>query len=297
MYINTLEELCFHLNNDRQFLSGQHLYLLFDSNLHNELSSTYFQLDGTLEYYPIFLNTHLEEHIHCSPYLVKISADSQKFIEWFFTYGKQWGFFYLSEHSLDEALKHWQSIIFPQTNDTKNNIENHILLRFYDPKILRSILCDEDQKKATHALAPCQFLYFQNENNQWIKHTPKEDSANVTQQDQGYSLYIKAISKRSELMLWDKSPHLMEKFSSLNLDTAIEQGVSIALNSNFTQQDSILAFLSLWLERGPKILGSQEIQRYLQTPSIPYAEKIYHLREKTPQEDTWNQTPKPPIII
>jgi len=143
MYINTLEELRFHLNNDRQFLSGLHLYLLFDGNLHSELSSTYFQLDNTLEYYPLFLNTHLEEHIHCSPYLVKISTESPKFIEWFFTYGKQWGFFYFSEHSLDEALKHWQSVIFPRKNEAKNNI----LLRFYDPNVLRSILGDKTKRK------------------------------------------------------------------------------------------------------------------------------------------------------
>ena len=293
MHINTLEELCFHIDSDRQFLAGLHLYLLFDSNLNNELSSNYFQLDSTLEYYPLFLNTHLEEHIHCSPYLVKISTESPKFIEWFFTYGKQWGFFYFSAHSLNEALDHWQSIIFLQNDNAKSDI----LFRFYDPKILRSMLNDGDQQKAANALQPCQFLYFQNENNQWIKYNPKEDSANVVQKRQNYSLYVKAISKRSELMLWDKSPRLMEKFSSLSLDAAIQQGVNIALKSNFTRQDSIITFLHLWLERGPKALGSQEILRYLQAPSISYAEKIHHLRENTPQEDTWNQTPKPPIII
>lgn len=297
MHINTLEELCFHIDSDRQFLAGLHLYLLFDSNLNNELSSNYFQLDSTLEYYPLFLNTHLEEHIHCSPYLVKISTESPKFIEWFFTYGKQWGFFYFSAHSLNEALEHWQSIIFPRNNAVKNNIKNDILFRFYDPKILRSILNNEDQQKANIALAPCQFLYFQDENNHWIKYNPKENPINATQQHQDYSLYIKAISKRCELILWDKSPYLLEKFSDLSLDTAIQQGVSIALKSHFTQQNSILTFLRLWLERGPKTLNSQEVQHYLQTPSITYIEKIQHLRGTTPQEDTWNQTPNPPIII
>jgi hypothetical protein len=99
------------------------------------------------------------------------------------------------------------------------------------------------------------------------------------------------------LILWDKSPYLVEKFSPLNLDTAIHQGVCIALKNNFTQQHSILAFLRLWLERGPTSLNTREIQRYLQTPSITYKEKIDYLIKNTPQEDTWNQMPNPPIII
>mgnify|MGYP002700472364 CR=1 FL=1 len=171
MLINTLEKLCFHLDNDRQFLPDPHLYLLFDRSLNSELCSTYFLLDDTPEYYPLFLNTHLEEHIQCSPYLVKVSIESSKFIEWFFTYGKQWGFFYFSEHSLDEALEHWQRIIFPHSNDAKNNT----LLRFYDPKVMLSILNDKDPQIATNALAPCQSLYFQNENNQWIKYNHQGD--------------------------------------------------------------------------------------------------------------------------
>ena len=130
--------MCFHCDNDRQFLPDPHRYLLFDRSRNSELCSTYFLLDDTPEYYPLFLNTHLEEHIQCSPYLVKVSTESSKFIEWFFTYGKQWGFFYFSEHSLDEALEHWQRIIFPHSNDAKNNT----LLRFYDPKVMLSILND-----------------------------------------------------------------------------------------------------------------------------------------------------------
>jgi len=270
--------------------------LVFDSNLHSELNSTYFLLDDTPEYYPLFLNTHLEEHIHCSPYLVKISADSSKFIEWFFTYGKQWGFFYFSEHSLDEALKHWQSIIFPHPNDTTNNT----LLRFYDPKILYSLISDQNSQKAINALVPCHSLYFQNENNQWIKYSPKtdkKDSLSTVQNNPDYSLYVKAISKRCELILWDKSPKLTEKFSCQSLDVAIQQGVCIALKCNFTQQHSILTFLHLWLERGPTALSSEETLDYLLTSKLSYIEKIHHLRDNIPQEDTWNQTPKPPIII
>lgn len=296
MYINTLEELHFHLKNDRQLLPEPRLHLLFDSNLSSELSSTYFLLDDTPEYCPLFLNTHLEEHIQHSPYLVTLSQKSSKFIEWFFTYSNQWGFFYFSAHSLDEALKHWQSIIFP----TSNNLKNNTLLRFYDPKVLTSIINDKDPQKAANALTPCESLYFQNKENQWIKYNVKEghnNSAKPTQQHQDYSLYIKAISKRCELILWDKSPYLMEKFSPLSLDTAIQQGVSIALKNNFTQQHSILEFLRLWLERGPTSLNSRAIQRYLQTPSITYTEKIDYLKENTRQEDTWNQTPNPPIII
>ena len=293
MHINTLEMLNFHLENDRQHLPKQHLYLLFDSDLHSELSSTYFLLDDTPEYYPLFLNTHLEEHIHSSPYLIKISDHSQKFIEWFFTYGKQWGFFYFSEHSLDEALTHWQSTIFPHANSVKNNT----LLRFYDPKVLRSLIGDQNPQKTIDSLAPCHSLYLQDNNNQWFKCTPTEASLSVTLHNQDDSLYVKAISKRCELILWDKSPWLMEKFSHQSLDAAIQQGVGIALKSNFTQQHSILAFLRLWLELGPETLSSEKTQRYLLTPNLPYIEKIHHLRESTPTEDTWNQAPKPPIII
>ena len=293
MFINTLETLNFHLENDRQRLPKLHLYLLFDSDLHSELSSTYFLLDDTPEYYPLFLNTHLEEHIHRSPYLIKISGHSQKFIEWFFIYGKQWGFFYFSEHSLDEALIHWQSTIFPHANSVKNNT----LLRFYDPKVLRSLINDQNPQKTIDSLAPCHSLYLQDNNNQWIKCIPSKDSLRTTLHNQDNSLYVKAISKRCELILWDKSPWLMKKFSHQSLDAAIQQGVGIALKSNFNQQHSILAFLRLWLELGPETLSSEKTRRYLLTPSLPYIEKIHHLRENTPPEDTWNQAPKPPIII
>lgn len=296
MHINTLEKLSVHLENDRQHLPNLHLYLLFDSNLHSELNSTYFLLDDAPEYYPLFLNTHLEEHIHYSPYLVKVSVGAQKFIEWVFTYGKQWGFFYFSEHSLDEALKHWQSIIFRNPNDATNNT----LFRIYDPKILCSLISDQKSQKAINSLLPCHSLYFQNENNQWIKYTPATseiDSFSTIQKKQGYSLYVKAISKRCELILWDKSPQLMEKFSCQSLDAAIQQGICIALKSGFTQQHSILTFLRLWLERGPATLSSEETQHYLLTPELSYMEKIHHLRENIPPEDTWNQAPKPPIII
>ncbi len=296
MHINTLEELRFHFDIDRQFLPEPRLYLLFDSDISSELSSTYFLLDDTPEYYPLFLNTHLEEHIQHSPYLIAITEKSSKFMDWFFTYGKQWGFFYFSTHSLDEALKHWHSIIFT----TSNNVKSNTLLRIYDPKILLSILNDKDPKKITNALAPCESLYFQNEKNQWIKYNAKEghnNSTKSTRQHPDHAIYINAISKRCELILWDKSPYLIAKFSPQSLDTAIHQGVSIALNNNFTQQHSILAFLRLWLERGPTSLNSREMQRYLQTPSISYTDKIDYLKENTPQEDSWNQAPNPPIII
>ena len=163
-----------------------------------------------------------------------------------------------------------------------------------------SILDSKDPQKAFSALTPCQSLYCQNEDNRWIKHTPKESKASplkATTKGLDHSLYTQAISKRCELTLWDKSPWLMEKFSSQSLDAAIQQGVNLALQSGFTQQNSILTFLRLWLERGPETLNSPEIQRYLQSTSTSHTEKIHYLRENTPQTDSWNQAPKPPIMM
>jgi len=233
MIIDTLERLHYQLQIDKQSTPNQSLFLLLDNQIQTELISNYFLLDDTPEYRPLFLGTHLEEHIQHSPYIIQATRSTQSFIEWLFTHSQQWGFLYFSSHTIDDAFDHWQkSILLNTTKDTGLQY----LLRLYDAKVLETIISSPYHTEFRKTLTPCSSIYFQNNNNQWVRQksseyithdlatSAQETPSNDALQDQQSNvidalengpfnaLCIPTIAKRCELLLWDKNPCLIEKF-------------------------------------------------------------------------------------
>ncbi|PCJ45958.1 MAG: hypothetical protein COA99_03715 [Moraxellaceae bacterium] len=317
LQINSLEHLRHQFISDKQQLPKHNLFLIFDHNIATDITSMFFRLDEAPEYYPLFLGTHLEQHIVDSPYLIKINNNSLEFSEWFFTHSKQWGFFYLSTHSLDNALAHWQNVLFVET-DTSTKSPNSLisngdtqnmnyLLRFYDAKVLQALMARHYQE-SSNALTPCELLYYQDSSQtdsqdshyQWVKHnihsaiypTPKTQHNILDDADHFRlnDLCVDNIAKRCEIALWDTSPRLVAKFSHRMRKKALKKGVDIALQAGFHDQSSILLFLNLWLERGPKAFYTPENIRYLANSDISAQEKALQLETTIPETDTWNDT-------
>ena len=312
MTIDTLERLHYQLQKDKQSNPKQSLFLLLDNQPQTELISHYFSLDEAPEYRPLFLGTHLEEHIQHSPYIVQATSSTQAFIDWFFTNSQQWGFLYFSSHSIDDALDHWQKNTL---SNTTVNTNQQVLLRIYDAKVLSTIIDNPYYSEFQQALSPCSTLYYQNNNNQWIRQktnqlimnqrtTPTDVAAgsehehqqtqhssfiNALENDQLHTLCTPVIAKRCELLFWDKKPHLIEKFYPPIRKNVMEQGVEFARQANLMEPRYLFSFLALWLERGPKAITTQNGRSQLMSTAISSDEKICLLKEICGIEDSWNQ--------
>lgn len=310
MIIDTLERLHYQLQKDKQSTPNQSLFLLLENQIQTELIQNYFLLDDTPEYRPLFLGTHLEEHIQHSPYIIQATPSTLAFIEWFFTHSQHWGFLYFSSHTIDDALSHWQKSILPSASKKTNP---QYLLRLYDTKVLNAIISSPYHVEIRNILTPCSFMYFQNNNNQWVRQknsefsandfakTTKETSDHEAQQDpktnlinaldshSRFALYTPTIAKRCELLLWDKRPDLIEKLYPPMRKSIIEQGVEMAHKANLTEPQHLLAFLVLWLENGPNAITAPACGKQLVDSTISQEEKFRLLEEINSIEGSWNQ--------
>ena len=80
-----------------------------------------------------------------APYLVGLRAGTA-FTEWLLDarFGKHWGIFARSRHSIIEMRKHFRSLVTVHDENGKP-----LIFRFYDPRVLRTFLptCNADELK------------------------------------------------------------------------------------------------------------------------------------------------------
>ncbi|MGE0718901.1 MAG: DUF4123 domain-containing protein, partial [Alphaproteobacteria bacterium] len=78
-----------------------------------------------------------------APYLATVAPDAP-FLEWFVRWGwaDAWGLFVLAPLDLDQLRRHFRRFTVVATEDGRP-----LFFRFYDPRVLRSVLptCDKDQ--------------------------------------------------------------------------------------------------------------------------------------------------------
>ncbi|OUS31546.1 hypothetical protein A9Q99_02970 [Gammaproteobacteria bacterium 45_16_T64] len=294
MVVDSLEKLHYQLARDQQLFPKHHLYLIFDGL--PEIVSTYFLLDDAPEYLPLFINTHLEDELQCSPYIVCINLTSLAFIEWFYTAGLGLGFFYFSPLTIEASLSHWQKLLFHQTQD---NTDQHFMLRFYETSVFEALINNQELSEFNTALAPCSTLYFQTTNKQWIKqkntravNTPaREHNLIKTLSHTNLPpLCIHTLAKRCEISFWESSPEKIEKFHPRIRAQVLEAGVTLALSANIFAKAPLIDLLALWLDRGPLELTSQPHLSVLHTSSATDYEKIKYLTDTTSHHDSWKKT-------
>jgi hypothetical protein len=93
----------------------------------------------------LFRGDKARELAHVAPYLVQLDPEGA-FTRWLLEtgWGKSWGIFVVSTHSLDQLKHHFRSLLTVYDEDG-----NSLFFRYYDPRVLRVYLptCNESELK------------------------------------------------------------------------------------------------------------------------------------------------------
>jgi hypothetical protein len=107
-----------------------------------------------------------------APYLVKLEMNDT-FTLWLIEngWGKSWGIFFKSDAQFHELRKHFRQ--FLMVRDDKNNL---LYFRYYDPRVLRAYLptCNEEELMMIYGIVACYYAEGENPNlidQFYFKHT------------------------------------------------------------------------------------------------------------------------------
>lgn len=125
------------------FSGNTHLYAVLDGASVPELRMKLFEMRPA--HYCLFRGELAPDMAEVAPYVIQLKAETP-FADWVLNecFGKHWGIFAQSLHSIKEMRRHFRSLIKVYDEDA-----NPMVFRFYDPRVLPNFLptCNESELK------------------------------------------------------------------------------------------------------------------------------------------------------
>ncbi|MGG7672817.1 DUF4123 domain-containing protein [Pseudomonas sp. WC2] len=130
---------------------GKTVALLLDGVSVEQLPRQLYTWSSSPDFEPLYLGTRWSGLNDISPYLIRLSGQSDPIFQQFLTYADQeWGYLVFSDQSLDSLADHFRWLIcvtHPQGAE--------VLLRVADPAVVHALLDQAEQHQDARLFGPC----------------------------------------------------------------------------------------------------------------------------------------------
>ncbi len=154
-----------------------YLYCVLDAARDRQIHPRLRQLAaGGVEILPLYQGAAASELAAVGPYLVALGTDLDVF-DWVWSegWGESWGIWLWSLVVTERLRSHLRTLTMVRTEDAR-----HLLFRFYDPRVLRTVLPLLDARQSQQVFGPVQHIFAESEDGAALLRFSLDDDRTVS---------------------------------------------------------------------------------------------------------------------